>query len=162
MLTLTTDNLIAMYARNLAFINDLTAGLTHADSLAQPPAPGNCINWVVGHILAYRNRILNILGQPPVFDEVTAARYACDSKPVLGDEPGIGILEDMLQTLDESQQKIATAMQALSPDDARKAWTFGQNTMSAAEWMLYLLRHEAYHVGNLELLRQVALVKRAR
>lgn len=159
---LTADNLIAMYARNLTFIKDLTAGLTHADSLTQPPAPGNCINWVVGHILAYRNHILKILGQPPVFDEVTAARYARDSKPVLGDEPGIGILEDMLHMIDDSQARIAAAMKALSSDDAQRAWTFGQNTMSAAEWLLFLLRHEAYHVGNLELLRQIALSKHAR
>jgi uncharacterized damage-inducible protein DinB len=159
---ITADNLTAMYARNLTFINDLTAGLTHADSLIQPPVSGNCINWVAGHILAYRNRILTILGQPPVFDEVTAARYARDSKPVLGDEPGIGILEDMLQLLDESQAQIAAAMKALSPDDAGQMWTFGQNAMTTAEWMLFLLRHEAYHVGNLELLRQVALSKHTR
>jgi uncharacterized damage-inducible protein DinB len=157
---ITADNLIAMYARNLTFIKDLTAGLSHADSLAQPPVPGNCINWVVGHILAYRNRILKILDQPPVFDEVTAARYARDSKPVLGDEPGIGILEDMLQSLDASQAHIAGAMKVLSPDAAQRAWTFGQNTMSAAEWLLFLLRHEAYHVGNLELLREAALSRR--
>lgn len=159
---LTADNLIAMYARNLAFIKDLTAGLTHADSLAQPPVPGNCINWVVGHILAYRNRALKILGQPPAFDEVTAARYTRDSKPVLGDEPGIGILEDMLQALGESQKQIAVAMKALGPDDVQTTWTFGQNTMNTAEWMLFLLRHEAYHTGNLELLRQVALANPGR
>jgi uncharacterized damage-inducible protein DinB len=162
MLTLTADNLIAMYARNLTFIKDLTAGLTHADSLTQPPVPGNCINWVVGHILAYRNRLLKILGQPPIFDEVTANRYARESKPVLGDEPGISILEDMLIALDESQEQIAAAMKSLSTEDAQKAWAFGQLNMSAAEWMLFLLRHEAYHAGNLELLRQVALAKRAR
>jgi uncharacterized damage-inducible protein DinB len=157
---ITADNLIAMYARNLYFIKTHTDGLTHADSLAQPPVPGNCINWVVGHILAYRNRILKVLGQPPIFDEVTAARYARDSKPVLGDEPGIGMLENMLQLLDESQAHVAAAMKALPPDDAGKMWTFGQNTMSAAEWMLFLLRHEAYHTGNMELLREVALSRR--
>ncbi len=85
---LTSDNLIAMYARNLYFIKTHTSGLTHADSLTQPPVPGNSINWVVGHITLYRNRALKILGQLPAFDETTAARYARDSKPVLGDESG--------------------------------------------------------------------------
>ncbi len=161
MLMLTADNLIAMYARNLYFIKANTAGLSHADSLTQPPVPGNCINWVVGHIVLYRNRVLKILGKPPVFDEVTTTRYARDSKPVLGDESGIGILEDMLDALEESQEQIAVAMKSLSPDDAQKAWTFGEFNMTAAEWMLFLLRHEAYHTGNLELLREVALAKRS-
>ncbi len=159
---LTADNLIAMYARNLYFIKANTNGLSHADSLAQPPVPGNCINWVVGHILLYRNRVLKILGQPPAFDETTAARYARNSKPVLGDESGIGILEDMLDALDASQVQLAAAMLALSPDDTQKMWTFGEFNMTAAEWMLFLLRHEAYHTGNLELLRDVALAGRRR
>ncbi len=117
----TIDHLIAMYARNVHFIKEYTKGLNHADSLAQPPVPGNCMNWVIGHILVYRNRILQIAGQPAAFDAVTAARYTANSKPVLGDEPGIGIFEDMLHTLDESQELIAAAMKSMSPDDARQA-----------------------------------------
>lgn len=157
---ITADNLIAMYARNVAFVKSLTDGLNHADSLAQPSVPGNCINWVIGHILVYRNRMMKILGQPLVFDEVTAARYVRDSKPVLGDESGIGIFEDMRHTLEDSQDKLAAALRTLSPDDAQRMWTFGEFNMTAAEWMLFLLRHEAYHIGNLEILRQVALAKR--
>lgn len=158
----TVDNLIAMYARNLYFIKEYTKGLSHADSLAQPPVPGNCLNWVVGHILVYRNRILKIAGQPAIFDEGTATRYAANSKPILGDESGIGIFEDMLHTLDESQDKIAAVMRNMSAEDAGKTWAFGQLNMSAGEWMLFLLRHEAYHTGNLELLREIALATRTK
>ena len=158
----TVDNLIAMYARNLHFIKEFTKGLNHADSLAQPPVPGNCMNWVIGHILTYRNRILQITGQPALLAEVIGARYVANSKPVLGDESGLGILEDMLHAIDESQDKIAAGMKCMSPEDAAKMWAFGQLNMSAGEWMLFLLRHEAYHTGNLELMREVALAKRAR
>jgi uncharacterized damage-inducible protein DinB len=158
---ITIDHLNAMYARNLYFIKEYTKGLSHADSLVQPPAPGNCINWVIGHMLVYRNRILQIAGQPAVFDPTTAARYTANSKPVLGDEPGIGILEDMLQTLDESQEMIAAAMKGMSAEASQKMWSFGQLSMSAGEWMLFLLRHEAFHTGNLELLREIALAKKA-
>ena len=65
---ITAENLIAMYARNVLFIKQLTEGLTHVDSLAQPPVPGNCMNWVMGHIVAYRNRLSDMLGQPPALD----------------------------------------------------------------------------------------------
>jgi hypothetical protein len=157
----TVDNLIAMYARNLYFIKEYTKGLNHADSLAQPPVQGNCMNWVIGHILTYRNRILGITGQPALLEEVIGARYNANSKPVLGDESGLGILEDMLHALDESQDKIAAGMKAMTAEDAAKLWVFGQLNMSAGEWMLFLLRHEAFHVGNLELLREIALAKKS-
>ncbi len=158
---ITAEHIIAAYARNLALLKPQVDGVSHAESLAQPPVPGNCMNWVIGHILAYRNRVLRILGQAPVFDEVTAARYARDSKPVKGDEPGIGIFEDMLEDLQASQDVVAAGIRALTPEAAQVTHTYGQNTLSAAEWMLFLMRHESYHVGNLEMLREVVLAQRA-
>ncbi len=152
---LTADSLINSYARNLYFIKQLTADFTHTDSLVQPPAAGNCANWVVGHILAYRNRILAILGEAPVLDDTIAARYARDSRPVLEDEPGLAQFEAMVQALELAQDKLAAGMQRLTPAAAEQVLTFGQFSMSAAEWVLFLLRHEAYHTGQLELLQEV-------
>jgi hypothetical protein len=157
---ITAEHIIAAYARNLFLLKPQVDGVTHAESLVQPPLQGNCMNWVIGHILAYRNRVLRILGLPPVFDEVTAARYARDSKPIKGDEAGIGIFEDMLEDLLASQEIVAAGIRALAPEVAQITHTYGQNTMSAAEWMLFLMRHESYHVGNLEMLREVVLARR--
>src|SRR5215217_6932916 len=100
---LTAENLLTMYDRNIMFTKQMTEGFTHADSLMQPPAPGNCANWVIGHIVAYRNRILTILGEPSVLDEKRATRYARDSKPILSDEPGISQFADLMAALDVSQ-----------------------------------------------------------
>jgi uncharacterized damage-inducible protein DinB len=152
---LTAQHLISAYARNLTFIKQLTAGFSHADSLIQPPVQGNCVNWVVGHILAYRNRILTILGETLVVDETIAARYARDSKPVLGDEPGLGQFPEMVAALELAQDRLATGMGQMTPEQAERIFSFGQFTMPAAEWMLFLLRHEAYHTGQLELLQEI-------
>lgn len=152
---LTAEHLINMYARNLAFIKQLTEGFTHADSVVQPPVPGNCANWVVGHIATYRNRILTILGQPLVLDEMLAQRYARDSKPVLGDEPGIGQFPVLLAAIEASQDKLASGLRALTPEQAAETRAIAQFNMSIAEWMIFLLRHEAYHTGQLELLQEI-------
>jgi hypothetical protein len=146
---------INAYARNLALIQELTAGFSHADSLVQPPAPGNCANWIIGHIAAYRNRVLTILEQPLTLDEAIAARYARDSKPVLGEEPGIGRLETLIAALVAAQPAIAAGIDRLTPESGARVLTFGQFTLSTADWMIFLLRHEAYHTGQLELLREV-------
>ena len=38
-------------------------GLTHEDSLIQPPFRGNCLNWVLGHIADNRNTMLRFAGE---------------------------------------------------------------------------------------------------
>jgi uncharacterized damage-inducible protein DinB len=159
---ITAENLIAMYARNLVVIQDLTKGLTHTDSLVQPPAPGNCINWVLGHIAAYRNnRVLGFLGQPLVFDENIFSRYGRDSKPVTQDEPDVYKFEALMAGIETAQTRLAEGLRTLSPEQAQTMRTAGTFNMTIAEWMLFLLRHEAYHVGNLELLREVAVQAQA-
>ena len=159
---ITAENLIAMFARNHAVLKELTDGLTHAESLMQPPVPGNCMNWVVGHIAIYRNnRILKILGQPLVLDENLFSRYGRDSKPVTGDAPDVVKLDIFLNAIELAQERLAIGLRSISPEQAQTLHALGVFNMSAAEWMLFLLRHEAYHVGNLELLREVALQARA-
>lgn len=157
---ITAENLIAMYARNVLFIKQLTEGLTHIDSLAQPPVPGNCMNWVMGHIVAYRNRLSDMLGQPPVLDPAIAVRYFRDSKPIISDEPGLAKLEQLVAAVDVSQEQLTQGLPKLSADEALKVRAYGPMTMSTAEWVLFLMRHEAYHTGNLELLREIALAAR--
>ena len=44
-------------------------GLTQEESLIQPSPGGNCLNWVVGHLLCIYQRTLPLLGQKPVMDE---------------------------------------------------------------------------------------------
>ena len=149
-----------MYARDIAIVKQLTDGLTHPDSLAQPPVSGNCINWVLGHIVAYRNRISEMLGQPAVLDPAIAVRYARESKAVTGEEPGLAKLEQLLAALDASQVQLAAGLPKLSAEVAMQSRSYGPMSMTHAEWFLFLLRHEAYHVGNLELLREVALAAR--
>ena len=40
-------------------------GFSHEDSLRQPPA-GNCLNWLLGHIVATRQHTLELLGVPAI------------------------------------------------------------------------------------------------
>lgn len=149
-----------MYARNVLFVQQLTEGLNHADSLAQPPVSGNCMNWVLGHITAYRNRISEMLGQPAVLDPAIATRYARESKPVTSDEPGLAKLEQLVAAINLSQTQLAEGLPKLSADGAMQPRSYGPMSMTTAEWFLFLMRHEAYHVGNLELLREIALAAR--
>jgi hypothetical protein len=159
---ITAENLIAMYARNLAVIKELTSDLTHEESLLQPPVPGNCINWVIGHIAIYRNnRQLKILGQPLVLDENLFSRYGRDSAPITQDGPDVVKLAVLLNALDVAQERLTAGLHSLSPEQAQTLHAIAQFNMSAAEWALFLLRHEAMHTGNLDILRECVLQARA-
>src|SRR5947208_14369503 len=60
-------------------------GITHEESLRAPGAAGNCLNWVVGHLVGARQRWLAmVLGAAPAMDPARfAAVYTRGSGPLL-------------------------------------------------------------------------------
>ena len=151
-----TSAILASYKRNLDQIRQLTDGMTQAQSLIQPPADWNCANWIVGHIACYRNLILAVLNEPPAFDPELAKRYPFGSAPVLGDEPGIGRLDDMLRAIGDAQDGIRRGLSALSAETSSEVIETSFGPMPRDERLVMLLRHEAYHTGQLEFLRAFA------
>ncbi len=156
-----TEGILFNYGRNLLFLREKTDGLTDAEALLQTPFPGlNCLNWQVGHIAAFRDRLLALLGADPTLDPALAARYAPNSAPVLGDEPGIAQLDELLRAIAVSQERLTAALPALTPTRAAEVLGAGQFTMTVEEWVVFYLRHEAYHVGQLHFPYAQALAAR--
>jgi hypothetical protein len=145
-----TESILFNYGRNLLFLREKTDGLTHAESVLQPPFPGlNCLNWQIGHIAAFRDRLLGLLGTEPTLDPTIAGRYRPDSAPVLGDEPGIGQLDELLRAIATSQVRLTAALPLVPPARAAEVVGAGQFAMTVEEWIVFYMRHEAYHVGQL-------------
>src|SRR5581483_7684173 len=57
-------------------------GLTQAESLIQPRPAGNCLNWVIGHLVCIYHHTLPILGQSPVMEASALHRYDRGSPPI--------------------------------------------------------------------------------
>jgi uncharacterized damage-inducible protein DinB len=152
---LTTDGLTTAYTRNANYVQTYLNGLTHADAIVQPPVEGNCIQWILGHIVCYRNYILNVLGQSPILPE--AARYAKDSAPVTGNEPENPSFETLLNAYFQAQEIILGCIRTLTPEAAAEVVTQGDFTMPRGDLLVSYMRHESYHAGQFELLRQIAL-----
>src|SRR5215467_4220807 len=49
------------FGRNLGVLQAQAEGLTHTDSLLQLPFRGNCLNWILGHLLDNRDVVLEAL-----------------------------------------------------------------------------------------------------
>src|SRR5687767_5878245 len=58
------------------------AGLTHEDSLVQPQPDGNCLNFVLGHLLNVYDQVLPLVGQQPVLGVDVLKRYARGAPPL--------------------------------------------------------------------------------
>ena len=72
--------LTGMLARNLGVIERQTGGLTHADSMLQLPFRGNCLNWVLGHIMVYRDAMLKMADAEPLWDKARTMAYGYGSE----------------------------------------------------------------------------------
>lgn len=127
------------------------AGLTHEDSLLSPDPGGNCINWVLGHIVASRNRVLALVGDGPLWSEERASRFRRGSAPVT-DPSNAEPLEAMVADLDRSQERIMAGLARMSDDDLARPGDGG----TVAEQLAQLQFHEAYHAGQIGLLRRIA------
>jgi hypothetical protein len=158
-----TESILFNYGRNLLFLREKTDGITHAESVLQPPFPGlNCLNWQIGHIATFRDRLLALLGAELTLDPALAARYAPNSAPVLGDEPGIGQFDELLQAIATSQERLTAALPNFPPARAAEVSGAGQFRMTGAEWAVFYMRHEAYHVGQLHFPYAQAIAARER
>lgn len=152
---LTAPELAEAFARNVRIINRQVAGLTHADSLRQPPVRGNCLNWVLGHIAVHRDFILEALGEAKILGDAALVRYDRESAPILGEEDGVLPLATLLAAIDQAQAQIAaTLVRATTADLTQQAPKSEPATV--AEQVFFLYWHETYHVGQTEYLRQLA------
>ena len=147
-------------AESLAYYFSLThnvihmqlAGLTHADSLLQLPFRGNCLNWVLGHIIENRSTALTRLGRERVWSEEDEARYCRGSEAIVEEGQALS-LEELLRVLDNSQESLVAALQGIGEAELDEVV---DSKRTLGELLAFLHWHETYHVGQLEILRQLA------
>lgn len=124
--------------------------LSHEESLVDPAPGGNSANWVLGHIVATRGAILSLLGEKHVWDDGTVDRYKRGSSPIT---PGTAKpMPEIIEALDRSQERIVAGLSRLKDEDLAKP--VGTDTVGAR--LATLQFHEAYHAGQLGLLRRIA------
>ncbi|HWM91270.1 MAG TPA: DinB family protein [Thermoanaerobaculia bacterium] len=151
-----TESLVYLVNFNAQAMGLNLEGITHEDSLVQPPR-GNCLNWVVGHLLVHRNKMLEALGEPPALPPGALKRYDRGSEPITGDGPDVEPMERLLEGMASSKAKVVEAIQRAGDDALAKP--SGQSTVGKT--LLVLSMHEAYHVGQMGLLRRIAGKERA-
>jgi len=151
----TPETLAESFGLNVRIMRMQADGLSHEDSLLQPTVRGNCMNWVLGHILHSRNRIVTMLGGALDVQEDALDRYRSGSEPVTTDEGGLLRLEDLLEYIQASQRVIDQRLPGLTQEDLERLVGNGDRSQAFGTALFGVYFHDTYHTGQLEFLRQL-------
>ena len=141
--------------------NANVAGLTHADSLAQPEPGGNCLNWIVGHLCHAQNNLLAMLGQKPFWSEEISERYKRGSEPITDADDALPF-EEMVRLFNESQAPVMEGLSAMTSEklSAKAPFSPTDNPDETVGSLLAgIIFHQAYTIGQTGLSRR--LVRKA-
>ena len=121
-------------------INMQTIGLTHEDSLIQPPYRRTCLNWIVGHILDGRESFLTYPGESLPLTEAVANRYKGDSASITSAEDALSLAQ-LLSALEESQARIMAGLERIPAETLETRF----DDATAGEKVAFVHWHETYH-----------------
>jgi hypothetical protein len=119
--------------RNLEDVSDSQARLA-------PQPAGNSMYWVTRHVLATRDRIFPALAQQPLL------------------ESGSPSIDELKKAFGESQDRLVNGIRSLTDEKLAAAAPFsptGGPLRPLGEFLLTSAFHEAYHVGQLGILRRL-------
>ena len=137
-------------------VNANLDGVTEEEHLRSPDGGGNCINWVLGHIVSSRNGCLAMMALEPVLPKEIAVRYKRSSNAIEGDAPAD--LATLLDAFNRAQEALLAGFQTMTQEtlDAPAPFSPGKNPEETVGSLLtMLLFHEACHCGQIGVLRRV-------
>jgi len=128
-------------------------GVTHEESVVRPSGGANDGNWVLGHVIAVRNRLIAAVGETPLWDEARIASYVAESTD---DTSGRLPLDELRQAFEITHQRLTAGIARLDEQAlAQKApFSPGNNPDETLQSLLTkIVVHESYHIGQIGILR---------
>lgn len=135
-------------------------GLTHEDTLLELPFRGNRLNWVLGHIAEHRDWMLRAVDCTTLMPAKEAMIYRRGSDPIT-DTSEVVQMETLMGYLDSAKACLTTQMESatevfLSEKPSDGILMESQRDRTRLQRLQGLIWHETYHMGQMELLRQLA------
>src|SRR5688572_13356512 len=102
---MSVEGLIAQFQMTNRVLRANVGDVTHEESLIQPKPAGNCLNWVLGHMVATRSAFITGLGGQPVWSEAERKPYDRHEGP-LTNKSSAKPLAEIWAALDETLASI--------------------------------------------------------
>ncbi len=133
-------------------------GLTQAESLIQPRPAGNCLNWVLGHLLCVYQHVLPMLEQTPVIKAGALQRYDRGSPPIKDADQAMQ-LSELMTAWDQTAERIDDGLANLASETLDAPAPFspsGNENETVRSLLTTIFFHQAYHAGQTGILRRIA------
>lgn len=130
-------------------------GISDDEARARPAFGGNSMNWVTGHIVTTRSRLLPRFGEEALFPDDIAAQYRRGSD---GDVKNPLTMRELLDAYNRSLPMFVSALQRLTDEQLSSPAPFPSPAgpdATLAQALNAFVFHEGYHCGQLGLLRRV-------
>ena len=155
---MTGSDLAQMYEISFGAIQRNLEDVSNEESLITPQPGGNCLNWVLGHVVLYRGTVLKLVGLAPVLEGERADPYRRGSHPD-GSEHYLD-LATLRGLLSDAHQQLMPALAAMSDEELAKNVPEEFNRPPLAgplgKALARMNFHESYHAGQIGLLRRIA------
>ena len=133
-------------------------GITQEESLIQPQPAGNCLNWIVGHVLCVYNDVLPMVGQEPVMPKDSLKRYGRGPPPLQSSDEALP-LRELVAKCEDAVHRLHEGLGSLTIErlDSPAPFSPTQNPKETVRSLLTTVSfHQAYHVGQTGILRRIA------
>ena len=146
----------SMLEDNLELIKEQIKDVSDSEMLIQPPNGGNCMLWTLGHLAESLIPILRFLDGKKPEGLTDLSRFERGSEPILGPEAGLMTASELMTAYEVLHQAVLEKLEPMTDADFdEEVPGFGRPARRG--WMLFFMEfHHAYHIGQLELLRNLA------
>ena len=159
MTSVRATKIIEEYGFHNMLIHSIVDGITHEESLMQLPFETNCLNWVFGHIVTNRSHGLEAAQVRHQWQEEVRSLYHTGTPPIKPQDQAIQF-ETLVDYLDESAALLKGALEDVSDEWLEDRFTNYRGEKTREAHLKGFLWHEAYHIGQLEIFKDMALAHR--
>jgi len=150
------DDFSKMLSGELDILRKQTDGLTTKDSLLQPQPGGNCLNWVMGHLVVNLVETLEVLEVDLSEDLPDLTRYRIGSEPIRVEEVGVLALDNLVDLYEQLTNKIVDRLSQMNEAEFEEEIDFWQGKSRRGYVAFFYFFHNTFHLGQLEYLRNLA------
>ena len=150
------EKVVTGYKRNSWIINKQVEGLSDEDGLLQLPFRGNCLNWVLAHVIVYRDEVINAFGEEGFLTPEQVARYEYDSEPVTEMGEHIIPLTKQVDIFNKQDELMLRLIEEAEEAKLNEEVDYAGTTGPIWDMVFYFYFHDTYHTGQFEYLRQLA------
>ncbi|MBN1246846.1 MAG: DinB family protein [Anaerolineae bacterium] len=148
--------LIDGYAANSWLIQRHAEGLTDAGALRQPDFEAISFNWVLGHIVNHRNIALQALGAASAWSEALDAVYEQNPAGLTVVDQGLRLAQ-LLTDLAETERRLGEILETATDTFLDEVVDVHMGPKPRYDHVAGLQWHETYHVGQLGILKSLAM-----